>query len=55
MHISYDIHQKMTPSWGAKEGLQETPKMLPKLSKKLHLHDLLVNSGHPKVAAVRSI
>ena len=35
MHISWDIHQKMTPSWGAKEGLQESPKMLPKIIKKV--------------------
>ena len=55
MHITWDIHQKMTLPGVPKRGSKRVPKCCPKLSKQLHLHDLLVNSGHPKVAAVRSI
>ena len=34
MHMGTDIHQKVNPSWGAKEGLQESSEMLPKIVKK---------------------
>ena len=43
MHISTDIRQKMTPSWGAKSGSWESPKMRPKIIKKLTFDTFL---GH---------
>ena len=48
MKICLDIRQKMTPSWGAKSGSWDSPKMMPKIVKKLTFDRFLADFWVPQ-------